>query len=259
MTDIKKLEEIMKENKYVLGIVGALIGGFIASIPWVMMYVYGGMILSLLAILIAVGSLFGYQKFKGTVDEKLPFIISVVSLFVVTVATLVIIPLLLLAKEGFAMTIGNLSLLYQYEEFKTSIIGDYIISIIFTFLGISGVIGNIKRQLRQTPDTISIKPFNNDINVERDMIVKEVKDAFVTLNALDKQNAVTKEEILEKMTVSNPKLEFNNLRIQQIIKKYKGKYYFSEKAASSFWNRFFSLFFKILIPLIILIIIIALF
>ena len=38
----------MKGKNYVLGIIGGLIGGFIASNPWILMYVYGNMILSLL-------------------------------------------------------------------------------------------------------------------------------------------------------------------------------------------------------------------
>ena len=60
----------MNENKsYIKGILGGVIGGIIATIPWILMYVYGEMILSLLAILIAMGVLKGYQLFKGKVDN----------------------------------------------------------------------------------------------------------------------------------------------------------------------------------------------
>ena len=47
-------------KKYLPGIIGALLGGLIASIPWILMYVYGEMMLSLLAIIIALGALKGY-------------------------------------------------------------------------------------------------------------------------------------------------------------------------------------------------------
>lgn len=40
-------------KNYVLGILGGLLGGIVAAIPWVLMYVYGGYILSILAALIA--------------------------------------------------------------------------------------------------------------------------------------------------------------------------------------------------------------
>ena len=72
------------------------------------MYVYGNMILSLLAIIIALGVLKGYQLFKGKVDDKLPVIIIVISIICVTVSTLIIIPLLLIAKEGEVVSIDNL-------------------------------------------------------------------------------------------------------------------------------------------------------
>ena len=85
----------MKEKRgYIRGILGGLIGGFIASVPWILMYVYGNMILSLLAIIIAIGVLKGYQICKGKIDNKLPVIIIVISLLCVTVSTLLIIPFL---------------------------------------------------------------------------------------------------------------------------------------------------------------------
>ena len=138
-----------KSKSYVLGVIGGLIGGFIATIPWIMMYVYGEMILSLLAIIIALGVLKGYQLFKGKVDKKLPIIIVVISVISVTVATLLIIPCLLLIKDGEAASIENLKILYQYDEFVGAIIKDYAISVVFTFLGISGVIANVKKQINE--------------------------------------------------------------------------------------------------------------
>ena len=138
----------MNENKnYVTGILGGLIGGFIATIPWILMYVYGNMILSLLAIIIAIGVLKGYQLCKGKVDKKLPIIIIVISLICVTISTLLIIPILLLIKEGQAGSIENLQTLYNYEPFMQAIMKDYAISVVFTFLGISGVVSNVKKQI----------------------------------------------------------------------------------------------------------------
>jgi len=138
-----------KNKSYLLGIIGGLIGGFIATIPWIMMYVYGEMILSLLAIIIALGVLKGYQLFRGKIDKKLPIIIVVISVISVTVATLLIIPCLLLIKDGEAASIENLKILYEYDEFVGAIIKDYAISVVFTFLGISGVVANVKKQINE--------------------------------------------------------------------------------------------------------------
>lgn len=133
-----------KKNGYFIGIIGALIGGLVTSLPWILMYVYGNMILSLLALPIALGAWKGYQLLKGKEDNKLPYIVAVVSVVCVTVATLVIIPLLLGVKEGWTFSLDTLESLYNFDEFKTAIIKDYAISVLFTFMGIGGVLGKIK-------------------------------------------------------------------------------------------------------------------
>lgn len=140
----------MNEKRgYITGILGGLIGGFIASVPWILMYVYGNMILSLLAIIIAIGVLKGYQICKGKVDNKLPVIIIVISLLCVTVSTLLIIPLLLLGKEGLEVSLQNLQTLYAYDQFMAAIMKDFAVSVIFTVLGISGVVANVKKQISE--------------------------------------------------------------------------------------------------------------
>lgn len=88
------------KKSYLTGIIGGLIGGFIATIPWILMYVYGTRILAALSVIIAIGVLKGYQIFKGKINKSLPAVIVVISILAITVSTFVIIPMLLLAKEG---------------------------------------------------------------------------------------------------------------------------------------------------------------
>jgi len=136
-------------KNYVLGIIGALIGGLVATIPWVLIYIYGNMMLSALAIIIAWAALKGYRLFKGKEDKRLPLIITIVSIISVAVATLVIIPLVLLNNEGFQPSFYNLRLLYQSGDFVWSIMKDFIIAIVFTILGISGTVKKIKQQVNE--------------------------------------------------------------------------------------------------------------
>lgn len=165
----------MNENtSYIKGIIGGVIGGVIATIPWILMYVYGEMILSLLAILIAMGVLKGYQLMKGKVDKKLPIIIIVISLLCVTISTLVVIPLLLLAKENLPSTIDNLKILYGNETFQTALLKDFAISVVFTALGISGVITNVKKQLNEGKSE-NIKATIKNENKEEDKKNKDKK------------------------------------------------------------------------------------
>jgi len=240
----------MKNNR-VLGILCAVLGGLIGALPWVLMYVYGGMILAILSILIAFGALKGYQLAKGPVDKSLPWLIGGITILMVVFATLVIIPCLLLQKEGLSISITNLEVLYNHDEFMKALMGDLVISIMFAILGISGVFANLKRQVAGGED-VSIDINTSVVNKDD---VDTIKKAFEKYNAFDKYNAVSKDEILVD---SNMEYVFNNLRGQQIIKKYKGKYYFSEKAQNSFLYRFISIYAKVLLIIIIVIVVLAL-
>lgn len=242
-------------KNFALGALGALIGAFVASIPWILMYVYGNMILSALAIIVAIGALKGYQILKGPIDKKLPVVISITSLLAVVVATLFIIPMLLLIQEGYPATIDNLKVLYAYDEFLAGIMQDLIVSVVFTVLGISGVVANVNRKIKEskTPlDKISISDSLASAPVNNDQVVNNVKDVFVKYNAMSKQDAISKETILQELQeVENGKKSFNTLKTQQIIRRYRGNYYFSEKAEKNFGYRFGLVFIKVLLIMVI--------
>ena len=73
-------DQVIKEaskGNYITGIIGSIIGGAIAAIPWVFVYVKCNMILSVLAILIALGALKGYEIFKGKVTKALKPIVII--------------------------------------------------------------------------------------------------------------------------------------------------------------------------------------
>ena len=138
---------IPNERSYVTGIIGALIGALIGTIPWILVYIYGNMLLSLLALIIGYSAFFGYKLFRGKLDKKTPWIIAIVSIIAITIAALVIIPLWLLHNEGYVVTLSNLQMLYGISEVKSAILRDYAISILFTILGISGIITKIKQSV----------------------------------------------------------------------------------------------------------------
>lgn len=251
----EKSEIKTSPKNFALGTLGALIGAFVASIPWILMYVYGNMILSALAIIVAIGALKGYQILKGPIDKKLPVVISITSLLAVVVATLIIIPMLLLIQEGYPATIENLKVLYAYDEFLAGIMQDLIVSIVFTILGISGVVANVNRKIKESKaplDKISISDSLASAPVNNDQVVSNVKDVFVKYNAMSKQDAISKETILQELQeVENGKKSFNTLKTQQIIRRYRGNYYFSEKAEKNFGYRFGLVFIKVLLIMVI--------
>ena len=207
------------EKSYAKGILGAILGGLVASLPWILAYVYGNMIIAALAIIIAIGALKGYQILNGKVDKKLPIIIAIVSLLCVTVSTLVIIPLLLLLKEGVGASLTNLELLYSDSEFFAALMGDYIVSILFTILGMSGVIKTIKTEIENSNDKDNIKvEIGNGTKQDREKIIQY----FLTKNAVDANTATEIEETAE--------LNENALALliqNAVIIKKGEKYYYS--------------------------------
>ena len=229
-------ENVIKEaqGSYLTGIIGAIIGGTIATIPWVLMYVYGGMMLSILAALIAAGEFYGYKLLKGKMSKGLPAILMVLALVIVTVATLVVIPGLLIQKEGLNPSVANIKKLYSNEEFATAIMKDFVISVVFTILGASIITSNIKKQLANAEEGKEIKLDLN--NTEENLKMKKeaielVKPIFVKYEATSKEKAMMKEEVLAEIEIENQnaKQVFSYLQQSGIVKKYKGKYYYSEE------------------------------
>lgn len=135
-------------NGYIFGIIGSILGGLVASLPWIIMYVYVEMMWSFMAFLIGYGAFLGYKLFKGKMDIKVPYIIGIVSIIVIIFTTLYVIPALLIIKEGLTPSFEILSLLYSNSEFKSGIIKDLIFAVLFTVLGVSGIFKTLKKQAK---------------------------------------------------------------------------------------------------------------
>ena len=228
-------EQIKQEKSvkcsYLTGILGAIVGGAIATIPWVLVYIYGEMMFSILAVLIAAGELYGYKIAKGKINKKLPIILMVIALIIVTVTTLVIIPTLLIAKEGIAVNLTNISRLYENSEFATAMMKDFIISLIFTILGASIVTANIKKQLENNDGQDVKLNFNNKekANEIKKATIELIKPVFIKYEATEQEKAMLKDEVIAEIDDKRKaKYSFNYLKQMGIIKKYKGKYYYSE-------------------------------
>lgn len=224
-----------KSNKYFLGIIGAILGAFIGAIPWILIYVYANMMIAIVSVLIAIGSYFGYKFTKATIDKKLPIIIGSASILAITVSTFFIIPIIIFKQQDIAINFGNLKIIYQYSGF----IRDFIISIVFTVIGISGVLANIHRQIKEGVSPENIKVTNQGINQQfvSGEELEAVRNVFTKYNALDKTNTISKEDVINELNTQVQEIRanqiFNVLKAQGAIKKSSGKFYFSEKNAKN--------------------------
>lgn len=233
-------QEVIKnfEGSYVTGIIGAVIGGLIASIPWILAYSYANMIVAVLATLIAGGAFLGYKILKGKIGKGLPVIITTVSLIVVIFVTLVICPMVLLKKEGLNATWNNLERLYAIEDVKSAIMQDLLVSVAFTVLGIAAVVRSVSIQIKNGTAGENLK-FNTQAAIEEDRKrIQEqsevVKKVCVSLNCMQKENAVTKQEIANELemtyNIQRNKINeyFSSAQSVKLLKKYKGKYYYDD-------------------------------
>jgi len=223
-------EVIEQKRSYITGIIGAIIGGLIATIPWVLVYVYGNMMLSLLAVIIAAGEFYGYKLFKGKIDNKLPAIIMVLAIIIVTIVTLLIIPAMLLGKENMQVSFDTIKLLYSYNDFAGALFKDYVISVVFTVLGASVITSNIKKQLQKEEGDIKLDLSNKEeIMKQKQEAINLLKPIFERYNATNKETTMTKEEVLAEVEDKNAKVQFNYLANFGIIKKVKGRFYYCEE------------------------------
>lgn len=233
-----------EKNNYFIGAVGALIGALVGAIPWVLMYVFANMMYAVLAILIVICSFYGYKITKAKIDKKLPIILSIASFIAITVTMFVIIPMCMMVQNNVEVSLETFQFLYSYDDFLTAMIGDYIISLIFGIVVISGIIINLNKQIKNGVESKDIKIIaqdatNNSFSKED---IEVVKNAFEKNEALDKKHTITKELIIEELerTFDSEKARriFDYLKVQQIIKKKSRKYYFSEKAQKSAFYRY---------------------
>lgn len=233
-------EDVIKKNHYALGIIGALIGAFVGAIPWILAYVFGNVMYSLLAILIVIGSYYGYKITKATIDKKLPIILSICSFISITVTMFLIIPLCLLAREELEVSFETLSQLYQHKEFMWAILQDYGIALIFCIALISGIIANLHRQLKEGVEAKDIKilgrtPYEDMFTSED---IDKAQQIFERNDATDKTHTITRELIVEELAKEYDEEKanklFDYLLSIRLVKRTSNKYYFSAKNYEKF-------------------------
>ncbi len=229
--EVKEKQNNVQEGNYTSGIIGAILGGILTTIPWVLVYVYGNMMLSILAVLIAAGEFYGYKLFKGKMSKGVPAILMILAIIIVTIATLVIIPALIIQQKGLPVSINHIMELYKDSKFSSAMVHDYMISIVFTILGASVITSNLKKQIANSDGKEVKLDLNNteQTNERKKLAIELIKPIFTKYEAVNKEKAMLKEEVLADTEDVMAKQQFTFLKQLGIIKKYKGKYYYSEE------------------------------
>lgn len=228
---VENKKEIIKVNKsnYITGILGAIVGGFIGAVPWILAYIYGNMMIAILAIFIAGGAYYGYKLCKGKVTKKLPIIIMLISIIIVAITSLLIIPIILIHTEGFNVNIETIKYLYQDSEFAAATLKDTIIAVVFTIIGGGVITANIKKELEG--GTIDNKEQNpEELKKLKEQAIEKIKPIFEKYNAISKEHTIEKIELeaeLEEKGIDKKLLEI--LKSVEIVKKEKGRFYYNSE------------------------------
>ena len=221
----------MKENKkasgnYFTGIIGAIIGGAIGAVPWIIAYIYGNMMIALLAILIAGGAYYGYKICKGKITKKVTIIITIISIIIVALVSLLIIPVILIHTEGMNTNLATIQYLYQDEEYTSAIIRDTLIAIVFTAVGVAVVNSSIKKDLEEGVTNKEQTP--EEFAKEKQEAISKIKPIFEKYNAVTKEHTIDKIELEAELELNKiDKKLLTTLQSVEIVKKEKGKFYYN--------------------------------
>lgn len=223
-----------KEN-YFLGILGAILGGLIISIPLAFGYIYSELLFLLaITVFMAGFEFYGYKWFKGKINNKLPIILLIVTIINILVMSLILIPIVLLIKSNVPVSFVAIKNLYNNNKVSIKLIQDCLFSLVFALLGVYIVSLVIKRKILLNVSNINLFSSDNQERQElKEKAIGALKPNFEKYDAMQKEKTITKEELLADLKGKDFNEYFNYLKQLNIIKKYKGKYYYSTNSENN--------------------------
>lgn len=131
-----KLKQFTNEKKnYLSGFCGALIGGIICTIPWILVQAFSNRIAPVLALFIGLGSYKTYTFFKGKLGPLTKWIVAlcaVISVFLAQAGTIITV----LIQSNIPVTYTNWGILMQQPDFIKLLRSNILLGTLMAFLGI---------------------------------------------------------------------------------------------------------------------------
>lgn len=231
-----------RKGSYIIGTIGALFGGVVILIPWIIRYLFARRnfpttLLSMLStILLPFGTYLGYKIFNGKIRKPCLKINALVSIGLIMIFTLILCPIALIIEAEYPVNFENWISLFSdlREDARSLIVEDAIAGISLTIIGIIFSSKNIKRQI----DKLLTEQEKIDLVEKPKEQLREkaeiLKKTCVTLNCMNKENAKKKKIILKELKSTynikrrKAKQYFSVCKIAKFLKRYKGKYYYDE-------------------------------
>jgi len=131
-------------KNYGRGMLGAVVGALIGSIPWVMLEIMWGYI-AILSIVIGYAAFFGYKKFGGLVTGITKWLILISILFAVVVSNIASLTYYFI-DENIAIMIDNYVIAYTDKEISSLLLNNLMLGTVFALLGFIPVFIKIKSE-----------------------------------------------------------------------------------------------------------------
>lgn len=200
----------MDKKKILGGLLGILLG-FIFSIPWILCYVYLERIVSYLALIIGFGILLGYKMINKKVYRTNKFVIYlfVSAILIIVVNTLIVMPVISLLRENLNVSIEFLMYLYSNKEVFSGVIGDLVISVLFTIIGVFPIINRLGTEGMGEQKEVTYEEF-----------VGKVKEIYEKHDALQKENAIENKIInkeIEELNLKNTMYYLERMKTNFLI------------------------------------------
>jgi len=231
-----------RKGSYITGTIGALFGGVVILIPWIIRYLFARRnfpttLLSMLCtILLPFGTFLGYKIFRGKIRKPCLKINALVSIVLIILFTLILCPIALIIEAEYPVNFENWISLFSdlRADARSLIVEDAIAGISLTIIGIIFSSRNIKKQI----DKSLTEQEKRDLVERPKQQLREkaeiLKKACVTLNCMNKENAKKKKIIVRELknTYSlkrrKAKQYFSVCKIAKFLKRYRDKYYYDE-------------------------------
>lgn len=143
-----------EEKNYLLGFVGAFLGGLISTLPWILVQLFLNRIMAALAVIIGMGALKGYQIFKGRLGPFTRWIITITTMASVVIAQYVTLAVEI-AKNNIPLTYENYMLIMEIPEVARSFKADLFMSLFMALLGILALFFRLKGNSKTILPSIS--------------------------------------------------------------------------------------------------------
>ena len=131
------------------GIIGALIGAALGSIPWVIVEVVVGLFAAVLGILIGYSAFFFYKKFGGAVTTKTKYVILVATILGVFFTNFLIASYIIVNAGG-ALVIDNYLLVYSEPEIALALLQDLGLGLLISIFALPAVFRKVKSEEKST-------------------------------------------------------------------------------------------------------------